>query len=704
MIFFDIHKRRLWYVRIALLLVVSIIVLSLWHFTQANRDLSAVCNTCDSAYLTQDIPAKNVALTFDDGPDANTQQILDTLDKTHTPATFFLVGQNIVKNPGLIKEISQKGYTIGDHTFTHSKDVQSSEGRIAWELDSTNKLIEALTGHSAKLYRPPYLLGMDTTPTVRPILSNQPVWNWVGKHGYITVGRDIATLDWQADNSAQALAQVKAGLDRKEADPKGKNYHVILLHSKPATAQALPQILTLLKDRGYTVVPLTQLLGISPAEAMPSSKQTPQNANFLIHFVMIFSLFWKFLLGGVVFIILFTLIRPIIFIAIRHYIPERKEEDETDFPYHAQVPLSVSVLIPAYNEEENIQGTILSVMSNTRIPEEVLVLDDGSNDETSERANEIAELYPGTVRVITLSNGGKASALNVGAEIASGDLLVCVDSDTIFSDDCIERIVDRFRDPNVGAVAGKVVPALTSNIFEKIQYLEYLVGQNIDKEALSRIGAVNVVPGAIGAWRTDVVKELDGYSSDTLAEDQELTLAVLSLGYKVVYEPKAIAYTEVPTTFKSFFLQRLRWMYGTFQCVWKYRKFLFRRKNARLGFVALPVGFAVNVLFPIIVAVINIILVISLLLFLSTPSLLFVFLFTLFDASYAFLGIAKEEKPPFRYLLFIPFQRFIFILFYSGLTLLVMMKVLDGSPTKWNKVLRTGNAQKRFLGTVGQQT
>jgi cellulose synthase/poly-beta-1,6-N-acetylglucosamine synthase-like glycosyltransferase len=183
------------------------------------------------------------------------------------------------------------------------------------------------------------------------------------------------------------------------------------------------------------------------------------------------------------------------------------------------------------------------------------------------------------------------------------------------------------------AVAGKVVPALTSNIFEKIQYLEYLVGQNIDKEALSRIGAVNVVPGAIGAWRTDVVKELDGYSSDTLAEDQELTLAVLSLGYKVVYEPKAIAYTEVPTTFKSFFLQRLRWMYGTFQCVWKYRKFLFRRKNARLGFVALPVGFAVNVLFPIIVAVINIILVISLLLFLSTPSLLFVFLLKLFYES-----------------------------------------------------------------------
>ncbi|HET8575123.1 MAG TPA: bifunctional polysaccharide deacetylase/glycosyltransferase family 2 protein [Candidatus Paceibacterota bacterium] len=691
--------------RIIFLLVGGIVFFSLWQFAHSNRDLTGVCTTCTySAYLTQSIPPKEIAITIDDGPDQNTMQILNTLDETHTPATFFLIGQYVARYPNLVKEISKRGYTIGNHTFTHAPDVQSSDKRIAWELDSTNKLIEALTGHAARLYRPPFLLDMDTTNTVRPILSNEPAWQWVREHGYITVGRDIETLDWQATTPEQVVQDVNAALDRKEQDPRGSTYHVMLLHSKPETAAAMPQILATLKARGYTVVPLEQVLGISREDAMPPSEQSASQSAFIAHFLFMFSSLWEIFLFSVIVIVLFTLVRPILFLGIKRFVPDKKEEIvRRAIEEQGGLPnLSISVLVPAYNEAENIQGTILSILSNTHRPDEIIVLDDGSKDSTNDRAQEIADFYPDIVRVISLQNGGKAKAMNAGIEYARGDIIICIDGDTVLDETCIEKILPRFADPRIGAVAGKVIPALQKNTFQKIQYLEYTVMQNIDKEALARLGAVNVVAGAIGAWRRDVLAEVGGYSQDTLVEDQDITLAVLALGYKVDYEPEALAYTEVPTTVKDFFLQRLRWMYGTFQCVWKYRAYLFSFRRPVLGFVVMPFSFCTNVLFPLMIAGINLMLIVSAILYLSTPALIYIFLFTLFDMSYAFLAFGQEKNPKLRYIWYIPFQRILFILIYSVLTALVVMKILDGSPTKWNKLLRSGTAGQFFFDRINQ--
>src|SRR5581483_11139142 len=132
------------------------------------------------------------------------------------------------------------------------------------------------------------------------------------------------------------------------------------------------------------------------------------------------------------------------------------------------------------------------------------------------------------------------------------------------------------------------------------QALEYITSQNMDRRAFASLNCITVVPGAVGAWRRDLLEQADGFASDTLAEDQDLTLKVRKLGYKIGYEENAVAWTEAPDTARALAKQRFRWSYGTLQCMWKHRNALFNPKYGALGFVAMPNVWVFQVLFPLI--------------------------------------------------------------------------------------------------------
>src|SRR6201999_1351372 len=218
---------------------------------------------------------------------------------------------------------------------------------------------------------------------------------------------------------------------------------------------------------------------------------------------------------------------------------------------------------------------------------EVLVIDDGSADRTAEVVRRRFESEP-RVTLISIPNGGKANALNTALRQAAGAVVVALDADTQFNRDTIARLVRWFVDPEIGAVAGNAKVGNRINMITRWQALEYIVAQNLERRALAALGTLTVIPGAVGAWRKSVLLELGGFRSDTLAEDQDLTIAVQRAGYGVMFDSSAIAWTEAPATVSGLAKQRFRWAYGTLQCLWKYRGMTFNPRYGELGMVALP--------------------------------------------------------------------------------------------------------------------
>jgi cellulose synthase/poly-beta-1,6-N-acetylglucosamine synthase-like glycosyltransferase len=249
--------------------------------------------------------------------------------------------------------------------------------------------------------------------------------------------------------------------------------------------------------------------------------------------------------------------------------------------------LPVSVLIPALNEEKVIVATVERILASDYANLEVLVIDDGSTDHT---ASIVRARFQGDSRVglVSIANGGKAAALNNGLARARGEVVVALDADTQFNADTISRLVRWFGDPLVGAVAGNAKVGNRINMITRWQALEYIVAQNLERRALAALDTLTVVPGAVGAWRRDALIRLGGFPTDTLAEDQDLTIAIQVAGYRVLFDASAIAWTEAPATMRGLGKQRFRWAYGTLQCLWKYRRITFNPKFFRLGFIALP--------------------------------------------------------------------------------------------------------------------
>jgi peptidoglycan-N-acetylglucosamine deacetylase len=243
-----------------------------------------------------------------------------------------------------------------------------------------------------------------------------------------------------------------------------------------------------------------------------------------------------------------------------------------------------------------IGRTIRSLLASDYPRFEVIVVDDGSPDRTSEVVSEQFGGEP-RVRLFTKANGGKAEALNFGLREARGEIIVALDADTLFPPQTVGALARHFADPRVGAVAGNAKVGNRVNLVTRWQALEYVTAQNLDRRAFAALDCITVVPGAVGAWRRALIESAGDFASDTLAEDQDLTLKVRRMGYRIEYEEDAVAWTEAPDTVRGLAKQRFRWSFGTLQCMWKHRDALLR--HGALGFVALPNVWVFQILFPL---------------------------------------------------------------------------------------------------------
>lgn len=606
-----------------------------------------------------------VALTFDDGPDRRwTPRILDILKAKHAPATFFVIGENMQAHPGLVKREVAEGHVVGNHTFTHPNIGETPPQETAIELNATQRLFQVITGRSMRLLRPPYFGDAEpSTPSeVRPLQEAQ-------EQGFLTVGLRIDPDDWKKPDASLITQRV---LDRlADPDPEHRG-QIVLLHDsggdRRQTIKALPVLIDALRAHGYTLVSVPQLAGMAADQAMPRVENgglqlALDRAGFgFFHGVDV-------ALGALFLTAIALGVARLVFLAglaLTHAAVGRKPPT----PAAGPAPL-VSVLIPCFNEEAVVVSAIRRILTSDWPNLEVLVIDDGSRDRTAELAEAEAAGDP-RVRVLKLTNGGKAAALNAGLRLTRGEIVVALDADTQFAATTIRRLARWFQDGAIGAVAGNALVGNRVNLITRWQALEYVVAQNLERRALAVLGAVTVVPGAVGAWRRAALEAVGGYPENTLAEDQDLTLAIQRAGWQVAFDPAARAYTEAPETVRALLKQRFRWSFGTLQCVWKHRAGLFSRKRPVLGWVAMPQIWLFQIVLSVAAPLVDLAVVVSLAgavtdrLFHPTEwspdkliqSGLYWAVFVLVDLSAAALGLALERRAPWRDILWLPIQRF----------------------------------------------
>jgi len=259
----------------------------------------------------------------------------------------------------------------------------------------------------------------------------------------------------------------------------------------------------------------------------------------------------------------------------------------------------VTLVVPAYNEGPVIQPAVRSLLELDYPNFEIVVVDDGSTDDTYEKAMVIArESRDIRVRVITKRNGGKADALNTGMSVARGEFVLNMDGDTKLSRNTLRACILHFENPRIGAVAGNVKVLNRENIWTNIQALEYVEGLAMARKAQSFMRVVNIIPGPLGMFRKSVLQQVGGYESDTFAEDCDLTLKILMHGWHIAYEPTAIAWVETPSGLLDLLKQRYRWTRGILQAARKHSHALWRPRSMGVNFYILWYMLFEGILWP----------------------------------------------------------------------------------------------------------
>ena len=645
--------------------------------------------------------AKAIALTFDDGPDPRwTPQILDILHRYHVPATFFVVGENAAAHPGLIQREWSEGMEIGNHSYTHP-EAPMSPLRIKLELDATQRVIEALTGHMTTLFRAPNRA--DSEPST--LADFQPVVD-ADRLGYLFIGEKIDPTDWKPGIKCdQIVANVLGNAD---------NGNAVLLHdfggdTRAETVKALPLIIEGLARRGYHFVSVSQLMNKSKAQVFPAVAGD-QRWTVGLDRLLFNMAFWTSSGFGLLFLLAIVLgISRIVIMGTLAAVQAKRERQRTFAPDFAP---PVSVVIAAYNEAKVVNRTIATLLASDYPDLDIVVVDDGSKDDTVQA---VRAVYGDHARVTVMSkeNGGKAAALNLGIRACRGEIIVALDADTVFAPDAVSKLVRHFADPAIGAVSGNVKVGNRNNLLTIWQAVEYITSQNFDRRAFDLLNCITVVPGAVGAWRKDAVILAGMYSSQTLAEDTDLTFKIRKLGYCIVTDNAALAYTEAPDTLRNLAKQRFRWAFGTLQCLWKHKRALLNPRFGAFGLVALPSLWIYQIAFQAIAPVVD--LTIAWSLFYSkfiapntghqdlTMLLGYWALFTTVELAGALLAFTldREDKLLIGWM---PLQRFLYrqLMYYVIVKSLVI--ALRGSLVGWGKFERRGTVTQPALSAPRLRT
>ena len=653
-----------------------------------------------------------VAITFDDGPDPEwTPKILDVLKEKRATATFFLIGIQTDKFSSIARRIYDEGNTIGNHTFTHPDVTNMSGPLFKAELNLTERLFASLIGIRATLMRPPYAIDEepDTADQVRPLEIPQEM-------GYITVGNRIDPNDWAPGQNRRTAAEITDYVLQHLPPCRPEDLrcgNIVLLHDgggdRSETVRALPTIIDGIRARGYEIAPVYDLIGMQRADVMAPLPRGElwaarlDRLGFWLFDAGVVGITWIFLIGDLL------MTGRLLFIGAAA-VYDRLHEKIFGKPAEvASYKPKVAVLIPAYNEEKVIERTVRAVLNSNYPNLRVIVIDDGSKDRTLEvsRSAFAEEETAGQVLILGKKNSGKAEALNYGIQhIGDAELFVGIDADTIIAPDAIARLVPHFINPKVGAIAGNAKVGNRVNLWTRWQALEYITSQNFERRALDVLGAVSVVPGAIGAWRVSAVREAGGYHTDTVAEDADLTMALLRMGYRVEYEDMALAYTEAPTNANGLMRQRFRWSFGILQAVYKHRGVM-ARKGA-LGWVALPNIWIFQIFLPLVSPLIDIMFAVGTIWYLiqkhfhpdsTDPAsfhklVAFFFAFLVIDFIASAIAFALERRRPndkedVWLLSQVWLQRFAYRQLFSIVLFKTLKRALEGRKFAWDKLERT---------------
>ncbi len=655
---------------------------------------------------------RQVSITFDDGPDPVwTPRILDILKRYNVKGTFFMIGEVAQDNVSIMQRVYREGHEIGNHTFTHPDISEISNTQVDLQLNLTESLFGSKIGVHPLYFRPPYSIDQepDTNDQAAPVDRIQGL-------GYTIIGNKIDTSDWDehprktpqeiTDSVFQQIADMEVHPDRRGS--------IILMHDgggdRSATVAALPVLIQALRARGYEIVPTSELLGRTRADVMPPltahqrwQARVDSIAFFLISFFNHFVIY-VFYVGDIL------MSARLIIIGLFAIIDRFRKRKNFATPDYCP---SVAVLIPAYNEEKVIARTIRSVMMSNYKNLRIVVIDDGSSDNTFRVARDTyAEaIASGRLTVLTKPNGGKADALNYALDRIDEEIYIGIDADGVIAHDAVSNLICHFADPRIGAVAGNAKVGNRVNLWTRWQALEYITSQNFERRALDLFDVVMVVPGAIGAWRTSAVKAGGGYAVDTVAEDADLTMNLLEQGLWVIYEDRALAFTEAPVNANGLMRQRFRWSFGILQAIYKHKGAI--RNRRAMGLFALPNILIFQILLPLVSPFIDLMFVAGIIHYLidkhfhpetaSADSLLklltFFLAFLIIDFTASALAFTLERKHPASkgdgWLLFhIWIQRFTYRQVFSVVLFRTIKRAIDGKPFAWDKLERTATMSK----------
>ncbi|HEU5160487.1 MAG TPA: bifunctional polysaccharide deacetylase/glycosyltransferase family 2 protein [Streptosporangiaceae bacterium] len=632
------------------------------------------------------MPARTVALTFDDGPDPRwTPRVLDVLRRHHARATFFMIGSRVAERPDIARRVLREGHEIGSHTYTHADIGSTGRWRGNLELGLTQSAISGATGVKVRLIRPPY----SSVPSALQGRIERSV-RTAGDARYLVVLADHDTQDWARPGTGRVLAA---------ATPRGGAGAVVMMHDgggdRTQTVAALDMLLTRLQNQGYRFTTVTGGLGLprgdSPAPVRDQVTGTALVTSQRVANVVAAGL--SVLLVATAALIAVRLVMLPVFAGAHARRARRRRRVAVTWT------APVSIVVPAYNEEAGIAPTIRSLVRTSYAGAvEVIVVDDGSTDRTADVA---AGLGLPNVVVVRRQNGGKAAALNTGVAYARNDVVILVDADTIFAPETIGRLVAPLADPEVGAVAGSPRVGNRRKMLGRWQHLEYVMGSNLDRRMFDVLRCVPTIPGAIGAFRREALAAVGGISTDTLAEDTDLTMSLWRANWRVVCEESASAWTEAPESPGQLWRQRYRWCYGTLQAMWKHRHALVERgRPGRFGRRALTHLALFQVALPLMSPVIDLFAVFGLV-FLNPLQVGAVWLAFLgaqgLGAAYA-LRLAGE---PLRYLLSLPAQQ---ILYRQLMYLAVIQSIVTallGTHKRWHVNRRFGTFREPATAGAG---
>jgi cellulose synthase/poly-beta-1,6-N-acetylglucosamine synthase-like glycosyltransferase/peptidoglycan/xylan/chitin deacetylase (PgdA/CDA1 family) len=623
------------------------------------------------------LPAKTIVLTFEDGPHPTwTPQVLEVLRRQHVRATFLMTGNQVLEHPELVRRVHRAGHEIGTHGFTGADFSGVPDLLERYEQSFASLAVVSSAGVSTSLIRP-----ADMTLPDRVTREEHQRVRELTATNHVVVLTDKDPEDWRRPG-------VKSIVHR--SIPRHGRSAVVTMRDgggdRSETVAALRRFIPKMRERGYRFRTVGEVLGV-PSRAVEPPAGTLEVIKSKVLVAVTGVAHVVSLTGALILLLLATLIvlrfTVVAMLARRHH-----RRGPVDHPHHRP---PVSIVVPAANEAAVIATSVRSFAASDYPVVEVIVVDDGSTDDT---ADIVEGLGLPEVRLVRQQRGGKSAAINNGIAHASHDVIVLVDSDTVFAPYTVANLVQPLADPEVGAVSGNVKVGNRRGLLGLWQHVEYVTLFSLDRRMLDYLDAMPIVPGAVSAFRRDAITQAGGLSPDTLAEDTDLTMALARAGWRIVYEQRAHAWTEVPASIRALARQRYRWSYGTLQAIWKHRAAVREDGRAgRLGRRGLAYLLLFQTLLPLAAPLVDVYALYELIFGSATLAIAFLVIFVLLHAAVASYAFRLDDEARWP-LWLIPTQQVVYRQLQYLVVLRTVTSALAGVWVGWQHMVHHGQRRR----------